>query len=498
MGVVFEAVNTATEKQVALKFLSPSLALATEAAERFKLEARATGRIHHPNVVAIHDCGMRDGSLFLVMELLKGRVLREWLSNRQLDLAAACQILIPVMRGVAAAHAAGVLHRDLKPDNIFLADSPDGLEPVPKVLDFGLAKLSAAGDKVTQLSAIGAVMGTYQFMAPEQLRSQGELDARVDVYALGAVLFQMLAGRPPYRADNPVDLALQILESEAPAITSFAIVPEGAAPVLARALARDRSARYGSIEEFAVALEPFSGGTYFRGSKRPGFSRPAAQVPSFSVTEQFNVPPLSTPYRPSAVVAAKPRSKSWALVTMLVLGLSGLAWGVRYALQNGAAPLVVASPAAAPAPVGLQSPAAPTTLAPGAPAQRPQAATPQAQGEGLTFEEPTAPGAEWGEPEQTWPSPLPEGRSESTRAARRVEPSELPQDSALQESPRERRHRRDRHEVTSVPGPVTGSAREPQQDEQTAPPATATPDEAPARTAHRVHGRGGSLAPEEF
>jgi serine/threonine protein kinase len=267
MGVVFEAVNVLTETPVAIKCLNPELAGTAWAIQRFQREARATGRIRHPNVVALHDYGEHEGCLYLVMELLKGASLRVHAVGRQFSAEETCRIMLPVMRGVAAAHAADVLHRDLKPDNVFLAASPDGLEPVPKVLDFGLARLRSEQDDKTVLSSVGAVLGTYQYMAPEQLRPKGELDARVDVYALGVMLYRLLTACMPYAADNPIDLALQILESEPALVTAH--VPSLAAPlasVVARALKRDRELRYRSVEELAFALQPFATDTWFRGT----------------------------------------------------------------------------------------------------------------------------------------------------------------------------------------------------------------------------------------
>ena len=206
-------------------------------------------------MVAVHDCGEHAGELYLVIELLRGTSLRAFLAGRRLSLAETCSTLFPVLRGMAAAHAAGVLHRDLKPENIFLATSPDGLPPVPKVLDFGIARLREGDEYVTQ-AAGPSLLGTLHYMAPEQLRGDAALDERVDVYALGAIAFEMLTGELPYRAQNPVDLALQILESEAPLVSALVpSLPEALARVVARALARDPDARFPSVADFAGALE---------------------------------------------------------------------------------------------------------------------------------------------------------------------------------------------------------------------------------------------------
>lgn len=317
MGVVFEGVNIGTDTPVAIKCLNPELVRAPWAVQRFQREAKVTGRIQHPNVIFLYDYGWHEGCPYLVMELLKGVSLRTYAAGRRLTPEDACRIMFPVMRGVAAAHAVGVLHRDLKPDNIFLQQSPDGLEPVPKVLDFGLAKLDGSRNDMPALSAIGAVLGTYHFMAPEQLRPQGELDVRVDVYALGAILYGLLTGRLPYEAENPIDLALQVLEAEPALVTEHvaSLSPE-LASVVARALCRDREQRYPTVDAFADGLKPFAPALSYRGSARPALppqafpdaalsfqARPSTAVES----QQF------TPLAPSVgglSAARPPRSKA--------------------------------------------------------------------------------------------------------------------------------------------------------------------------------------------
>jgi serine/threonine protein kinase len=279
MGVVFVALNVDTEKRVALKWLNPALMSVPNIAERFRLEAKATGRVHHPNVVAVHDCGEHAGELYLVMEYLDGRTLRAHLTaatEHRLGLHEALGLMFPVMRGVAAAHGVSVLHRDLKPENVLLCESPDGLAPIPKVLDFGLAKVrSAAASHAATMSMPGSVFGTYQYMAPEQLRSLPDIDERVDVYALGATLYELLSGHPPHQADNAVDLVLEVLAGAAPALDGLVgDLPEGLSEVVEKALARERGERFASVEAFALALEPFAP-LPFRGNAQVKSTPPA-------------------------------------------------------------------------------------------------------------------------------------------------------------------------------------------------------------------------------
>jgi eukaryotic-like serine/threonine-protein kinase len=322
MGIVYAAVHIDTEKRLAIKWLSPALGSNQASIERFKLEAKATGRIHHPNVVAVYDCGEHDGQLYIVMELLEGQTLRSRLQQApdgRLRCDEALSVMFPVLRGVAAAHDAGVLHRDLKPENVFLAASPDGMEPIPKVLDFGLAKLHTDVSKLMQLSMPGSLLGTFQYMAPEQLRPVGDLDARVDVYALGAMLYELLSGQPPHRADNPVDLVLQIHAAEPqPLSARLPDVSPQLDQVLARALSRDRAARYENVAAFAVALEACSARHRFRGVRSPlaaaAGDAPLAQsgsaVSVAAPPQRASEPPRVA--RKSAVGSTPPESRSSA------------------------------------------------------------------------------------------------------------------------------------------------------------------------------------------
>jgi serine/threonine protein kinase len=361
MGVVFEAINLDTDAPVALKWLSPELLGNPEAVRRFRVEAKATGRIRHPNVVAVHGVGEHHGQIFLVMELLRGRTLRARLNEGPLSAEEACQLLFPAMRGVAAAHQLGVLHRDLKPENIFLTESPDDEAIVPKVLDFGIAKLTA--DTNTQAaSAHTSFMGTYQYMAFEQLHGRKDLDARVDVYAMGTVLYTALTGTLPYDADNPVDLALQMLQSSPVPITSHVpSLPEELASAVERALLRDRDQRYASIEAFAAALQPFSGGMRFRSTGRvPEARGPSASVgtPADSATTAPVTPPAVSPSPTPFVVRAKSRREPptrrplGLALSLALLAAGGGLWWWKY--STATATSQAKPPAKAPPPVGAQ------------------------------------------------------------------------------------------------------------------------------------------------
>jgi hypothetical protein len=307
MGVVFEALELETQAPVAIKCLHPDVARMRGAAQRFAREAEAIARVHHPNVVSLHEFGEYQGQLYLVLERLRGVSLRAFMRGRQLSREEACRVLLPVLRGVAAAHAAGVLHCDLKPENIFLAEPGQGRAPVPKVLDFGLARLRDPQSFAT-LGISSPLLGTYRYMAPEQLRAQGALDERADVYALGAIAYELLTGELPYRASNPVDLALQLLESEAVLATYHVpSLPEGLALALARALSRDRALRFPSVKDFANVLAAFD-----------GRASPAAPL-----SQTAGAPRPVADLCPGPTAAVRPaRLGAWvAVVASLALGL---------------------------------------------------------------------------------------------------------------------------------------------------------------------------------
>jgi serine/threonine protein kinase len=258
MGVVYAARNLRTNKRVAIKWLATRGGASAEQAahmvERFRREARAAAGIRHPNVVEVYDVGGPDDAPFLVMELLEGESLRTRLSRGPLSWAEACAIIIPVMRGVAAAHRAGVVHRDLKPDNLFLC-TQDGVL-VPKVLDFGVAAMkSGSSDGLASLTRSGTMVGTPSYMPLEQLMGK-EVDERSDVYALGVVLYECLTGTLPFAARSASELAvLQATGSATPLSACSASAGGAQEAAVMKALAREPGIRYGSVEEFERRLE---------------------------------------------------------------------------------------------------------------------------------------------------------------------------------------------------------------------------------------------------
>jgi tRNA A-37 threonylcarbamoyl transferase component Bud32 len=256
MSTVYEAENTFTNKRVAVKWLLASLAGRPDARDRMLREARAGSRIKHRHVVDIYDVGFEGESMFLVMALHEGETLSSALESRSMSVASFFDLLLPVMRGVAEAHRLGVVHRDIKPDNILLAREVDHAEPVPMVLDFGIAKME--GDALRTRS--GSAQGTPAFMAYEQIRGLRDLDARVDVYAFGVILYMALAGRMPFTAETWPELIYKLTSTEVvPLSTLRPELPPALCTLVDRAMARDREQRTATLLQLVLELSSFGG-----------------------------------------------------------------------------------------------------------------------------------------------------------------------------------------------------------------------------------------------
>jgi eukaryotic-like serine/threonine-protein kinase len=257
MGAVFAAENTLIGKRVALKFLSAEAARDRDAARRFQREAQAASRIESEHIVQVFDAGSTpEGLPFLVMEHLTGEDLRARLTREgQLAVADAVAIGLQVLRGLVRAHAAGIVHRDLKPDNVFLCARDDGSMLV-KLVDFGISKL----DKSTmseRLTRRGTVLGSAYYMSPEQAQASDGVDQRSDLYGVGAMLFEMLAGRPPHSGPTLESVLVAICTQQAPSLASFRPdAPLALVDAIARALEREPGARFASAAEFIDALAP--------------------------------------------------------------------------------------------------------------------------------------------------------------------------------------------------------------------------------------------------
>jgi serine/threonine-protein kinase len=242
---------------VAIKLLHSEFARRPELSARFLREARAASRIEHENIVDVLDMGHDDelDAPFIVQEFLSGTDLRRTLDTRKkLPLREALTIIVPVMGALSAAHKLGIIHRDLKPANIFLSRTRAGAT-VPKLIDFGIAKLSDVGNADGSITRTGATLGTPLYMSPEQASGEKSIDAQTDIWAVGVVLYEMLAGKTPFVGDNYNSIVVQIATRDVPALTSVAPdVPPALASVIHQALERDRTKRYATIDAFLLAL----------------------------------------------------------------------------------------------------------------------------------------------------------------------------------------------------------------------------------------------------
>ena len=261
MGVVMAAWHLALDQRVALKCLQPELAQNAESAARFLREARAAAKIKSEHGVRVLDVGnLEDGIPYMVMEFLDGRDFSDELRDRgPLPIEECINYALQAIEAVAEAHSLGIVHRDLKPENLFLARQPDGTRRV-KVLDFGISKsmviASADNRSLTQSSTI---MGSPLYMSPEQMRAPRSVDARTDIWSLGAIIYELLSGHPPYSADTLPQLCAKMLESDPTPLRAYrADVDPELERTVTRCLARNVNERWQSMGELAQALFPFA------------------------------------------------------------------------------------------------------------------------------------------------------------------------------------------------------------------------------------------------
>ncbi len=256
MALVFEASHKRLQQRVAIKVLTPEFARDAELVTRFEREARAVAKLRTKHVVRVMDVDSTDeGVPYMVMEFLEGRDLDAELQARgRLPLGEAVDILLQACAGVHEAHGMGIVHRDLKPANLFLAMERDGADRVVKVLDFGISKTV---DEATRLTGAGTVMGTVLYMSPEQVRAESNVDTRADIWSLGVILFELLAGRPPWEGSS-MQIAASIVRDAAPDLRTFAAVPEPIAQAVRTMLQGNRNKRFATVREVVAALAPFA------------------------------------------------------------------------------------------------------------------------------------------------------------------------------------------------------------------------------------------------
>jgi serine/threonine protein kinase len=297
MGDVWVARNASTGADVAVKMLLPERAASADSLERFRREAHATARLTHRAIVRVFDLIELDadqGSLLMVMELLRGHTVAEKIHQQtRLSVEDALDIVLPILSALDHAHGVGLVHRDLKPENIFIALEPDG-QVMPKLLDFGISKMRHPF--VDAITADGELVGTPCYMSPEQARGRGNVDARSDIFSVGTLLYEMLAGRNPFLADSLHAVVMAVLEADPAPIED---IPPALWDVIARALRKRADERYATTSELAQALRaavpayasPFKSGAPVRSP----FRSMASSIPA--VNARTTVAPLRMPDR---------------------------------------------------------------------------------------------------------------------------------------------------------------------------------------------------------
>jgi serine/threonine protein kinase len=389
MGVVYRAKQNRLNRDVAVKILSPQMGSTESAAERFRTEALSVSQLSNPHTVAVYDFGAEDGLLYLAMQLIEGESLRKRLDSGPFSLRGAASIAAQICESLGEAHdlKPQIVHRDIKPDNILIRVMPDGAD-FATVLDFGLAKLA----DTDRLTATGIVVGTPAYMAPEQARDDGKMDNRVDLYALGCVLYEMIAGRTPFTAATAASLLYKHVWDPVPAFAE--VCPERQVPpeleqVVLDMLAKDPDERPHSAHIVRSRLLELVPSLPAEVPNRKGASRPAsAPQPTLDATAASpganrlrTSPPRGTgaalPASPSVIIAASPeddtistsvpvlpQKKGNGIVYISVAAAVLLAIGVTafVLLRNrvDAAPIAREETHASPAP----PPAAPPTEAP--------------------------------------------------------------------------------------------------------------------------------------
>jgi eukaryotic-like serine/threonine-protein kinase len=262
MGMVVSAMHLHLDERVAIKFLLPEALTNAEAVARFGREARAAVKIKSEHVARVIDVGaLENGAPYMVMELLRGQDLSNVLRERgALPIALAVQYVLQACEALAEAHAIGIVHRDLKPANLFVTARADG-SPCVKVLDFGISKVTSASGSGSDMgmTRTQAIMGSPLYMSPEQMASAKDVDQRSDIWAIGTLLYELIAGRVPFEAETMPQLCTLILHTEPPRLRSVRPeVPEQLEQAILRCLRKDRTQRYANVATLAADLAPFA------------------------------------------------------------------------------------------------------------------------------------------------------------------------------------------------------------------------------------------------
>jgi serine/threonine protein kinase len=368
IGIIVAAHHLQLDERVAIKFLLPEALQSPEVVSRFAQEARAAVKIKSEHVVRVIDVGtLPSGSPYMVMEYLEGADLSAILSRRgPLPVDEVVGLVLQACEALAEAHALGIVHRDLKPANLFSIARADGSASV-KVLDFGISKVTSPGADMG-MTKTSAIIGSPLYMSPEQMRSAKSVDARTDIWSLGAILYELLSGRPPFSGDSLPELCVNIMNGVPAPLTALRPdLPSTLDAVIRRCLEKDRQNRYANIAELAMALAEFAPRQAKSSVARVAkVIRAAGISPSnFQVPEGSMPPPASKEATTHASWGStSPGGPSSRAPLFVALGIGALAIGSA-GVWIGARSQGATSPPAvvAPAPLSVNSPAGPPLAA---------------------------------------------------------------------------------------------------------------------------------------